>query len=68
MRHQQKNSLNKPSSKVIQEIVSPEISKLNHVLTNKKKGDQMQFSQKKNPFIHSCQLTIGVGGLYYIMW
>ena len=33
--------LNKPSSKlkVIQEAVPPEVSKLNHAVTNKKQGD-----------------------------
>ena len=33
--------------KVIQEVVSPEISKLNHAVKNKKQGDQMQFSLEK---------------------
>ena len=41
-------SLKKPTSKtkVIQEVVSPEVSKLNHAVTNKKQGDQMQFSRR----------------------
>ena len=33
--------------KVIQEVVSPEVSKLNHPAVNKKQGNQMQFSQRK---------------------
>ena len=33
--------------KVIQEVVSPEVSKLNHAVTNKKQGGQMQFSLEK---------------------
>ena len=33
--------------KVTQEVVSPEVSKLNHAVMNKKQGDQMQFSVKK---------------------
>ena len=33
--------------KVIQEVVSPEVSKLNHAVMNKKQGDQMQFSLEK---------------------
>ena len=46
MYHKQ-TSLNKPSRKqIIQEIVSPEVSKLNHVVTNKKQ-DEMQFSLEK---------------------
>ena len=34
-------------TKVIQEVVSPEVSKLNHAVMNKKQGDQMQFSLEK---------------------
>ena len=33
--------------KVIQEVVSPEVSKLNYAVMNKKQWDQMQFSLKK---------------------
>ena len=33
--------------KVIQEVVSPEVSKLSHAVLNKKQGDQMQFSLEK---------------------
>ena len=29
-------------TKVIQEVASPEVSKLNHAVMNKKQGDQMQ--------------------------
>ena len=29
-------------TKVIQEVPSPEVSKLNHAVMNKKQGDQMQ--------------------------
>ena len=40
-----KTSLNKPMRKreVIIEVVSPEVSKLNHAAMNKTQGDQMQF-------------------------
>ena len=34
-------------TKVIQEIVSSEVSKLNHAVMNKKQGDQMQFSKTR---------------------
>ena len=34
-------------TKVIQEVVSPELSKLNHAVMNKNQGNQMQFSLKK---------------------
>ena len=33
--------------KVIQVVVSLEVSKLNHTVMNKKQGDQMQFSLEK---------------------
>ena len=33
--------------KVIEEVVLPEVSKLNHVVMNKKQGDQMQFPLEK---------------------
>ena len=45
--------------KVIQELVSPEVSKLNHPVMNKKQGDQMQFSPErrleKRKWIHPTQ-------------
>ena len=31
----------------MQEVVSPEVSKLNHAVMNKKQGDQMQFSLER---------------------
>ena len=34
-------------NKVIQEVVAPEVFKLNHAATNKKQGDQMQFYLEK---------------------
>ena len=34
-------------TRVIQEVVSPEVSELNHAGINKKPGDQMQFSPEK---------------------
>ena len=34
-------------AKVIQEVLSPEVSKVNNVVMNKKQGDQMQFSPEK---------------------
>ena len=33
--------------KVIQEVVSPEVSKLNRVVMNKNQGDQTKFSLEK---------------------
>ena len=33
--------------KVIEEVISPEVSQLNHTVMNKKQGDQMQFSLEK---------------------
>ena len=56
--------------KVIEEVVLPEISKLNHVVMNKKQGDQMLFplekedEKKENGFI---QPIIPVYGLCYKM-
>ena len=40
-------STNKLLTKVIQEVVSSEVSMLNHAVMNKKQGDQMQFSLEK---------------------
>ena len=34
-------------TKFIQQVVSPDVSKLNQAVMNKKKGDQMRFSPKK---------------------
>ena len=34
-------------TKVVQEIVSPEVSELNHFVMNKKQGEQRQFSPEK---------------------
>ena len=58
-------------TKVIQEIVSPEVSELNHFVINKKQGDQRQFSQekrleKRKRIHHSCQPIIPVDGLYCV--
>ena len=52
--------------KVIQEVVSPEVSKLNHAVMNKKQGDQMQFSLRKKTRkkkIEFIQPIIPVNGL-----
>ena len=60
-------------TKVIQEIVSSEASKLNHAVMSKKQGDQMQFSLEKRPEKRKqnhhtlCQPTILVNELYYKM-
>ena len=35
--------------KVIEEVISPEVSQLNHTVMNKKQRDQMQFSLEKRP-------------------
>ena len=40
--------------KVIQEVVSPEVSKLNHAVTNKNQRDQMQFSLEKRLKKRKC--------------
>ena len=58
MYHQQ----TKEQAKLIQEVVPPEVSKLNHaVLMNKKQGDQMQFSLgrrlEKTKWIHPTHHT-----------
>ena len=47
--HQQTNLSQQTNeqTKVIQEVVSPEVSMLNHAVINKKQGDQMQFSLEK---------------------
>ena len=61
-------------TKVIQDVVSPEVSKLNHAVMNKKQGDQMQFSLykrlEKRKCIHPtpCQPIIPVDRLCYKMW
>ena len=34
-------------TKINQEVVLPEVSKLNHAVMNKKQGDKMQFSLEK---------------------
>ena len=49
MYHQQTNKSQQiiEQTKVILEVVSPEVSKLNHAVLNKKQGDQMQFSPEK---------------------
>ena len=45
-------------TKVIQEVASPGLSKLNDAVMNKKQGDRMQFSPEKRILIHqSCQLS-----------
>ena len=41
-------SKNQRATKVIQEVVSLEVPKLNHAAMNKKQRDQMQFSLKKD--------------------
>ena len=56
-------------TKVIQEVASPGLSKLNDAVMNKKQGDQMQFSPEKRPekriLIHqSCQLSSGNSDLF----
>ena len=65
-------SPNKPLGKLIQEIVSPEVSKLNQVETKKKSKEIIcSFLRKKSlekgkwvhSFIHSCQLIIAVDGV-----
>ena len=47
--HQQANSSQQTNEqrRVIQEVVSPEVSKLNHALIKKKQRDEMQLSLEK---------------------
>ena len=60
-------------TKFIQEVVSPEVSKLNYTVMNKKQGDEVQFSPEKRlekrKWIHHtpCQPIIPVGGMCYKM-
>ena len=44
--HQEKNSFKQSNkqTKGVQEVISAEVSKLNHAVMNKKQGDQMRFS------------------------
>ena len=60
--HQQTNWSQETNeqTKVVQEVVSPEVSKLNHALVNKKQGDQMQFSLEK-PSYQSMDCVIKWG-------
>ena len=50
MHHQQTNSPQQTieQAKVIQEVVSPEVSKLNHVVMNKNKEIRCSFLKKKD--------------------
>ena len=54
-------SKNQRVTKVIQEVVPPEVPKLNHAVMNKKQRDQMQvFSKKrleKRKWIHPTQYS-----------
>ena len=47
--HQQANSSQQTNEqrRVIEEVVSPEVSKLNHALIKKKQRDEMQLSLEK---------------------
>ena len=38
---------NVKQTEVIQEVVSPEVSKVNHSVMNKKRGNQIEFSPEK---------------------
>ena len=67
MCHQQANQFQQTikQTKVIQDVVLPEVSKLNYALLNKKR-DQIQFFPEKIKWLyHSCQINILVDGLRY---
>ena len=49
-------------TKFIRKVVSPEVSKPNHAVMNKKQ-DKKQFSLEKKWIRHSCQPIIPVDGL-----
>ena len=40
-------STNQRATRVIQEVVSPEVSKLNRAVMNKKQGDKIRVSREK---------------------
>ena len=70
--HQQSNESQQTNeqTKVIQEVVSPEVSKLYYTLLNKKQGDQIQFFpekklEKRKWIHHYCQINIPLDGLCY---
>ena len=72
MCHQQTNYSQQTieQTKAIQDVVLPEVSKLNYALLIKKQGYQIQsFPEKrlgKRKWIHhSCQINIPVNGCYY---
>ena len=44
-------------TKVIQEVLSSEVSKLSHAVLNKKQGDQIQFSPEKRLKMDSSPLS-----------
>ena len=65
MYHQQTNWSQQTikQTKVIQEVVLQELSKLNHAVLNKKQGHQIQLSpakkiEKRKRIYHSCQIII----------
>ena len=65
MCHEQtsKSQQTSEQTKVIQNVVLPEVSKLNYPLLNKKQGDQIQLFPEKRKWIHhSCQISILVDG------
>ena len=66
MYHQQTNQSQQAieQTKFIQKVVSPDVSKPNHAVMNKKQ-DKKQFSLEKKWIRHSCQPIISVDGLWY---
>ena len=69
MCHQQTNYSQQTieQTKVIQDVISPEVSKLNYALLKKKQESQIQFSpeerlEKRKWIDHSCQINIPVDG------
>ena len=72
MHHQQANWSYQTikQTRFIQELVSPEVSKLSHTVMNKKQEDQMQFSpekrlEKRKWIHHACQFIIPIDGSCY---
>ena len=57
--HQQTNKSLQTTkqTKVIQEVVSQEVSEFNHPVMNRKQGDQMQFSKTRKKKMDSSDPT-----------
>ena len=60
-------SKNQRANQNYSRVVSPEVSKPNHAVMNKKQGNQMQFSLEKREWIHHtpCQPILPVDELIH---